>query len=186
VFTVAVAATVVVLCIDGLWLLSLPSRSALYNGHRLQYWNEAMLAKDAPTRRSASRVLMGVLNDKNEDLRNRLQAVVNLARADPDDEEVVLALCAALKDSEPRVRLTAAASLGRMGPKNTGVVPSLMDALEDEDVDLRIEAVTALQLIGSPAAVEALRSAARNNNEPRVREEATRALKVLGLLPSPE
>ena len=61
-----------------------------------------------------------------------------------------------------------------------------MDALEDEDVDLRIEAVTALQLIGSPAAVEALRSAARNNNEPRVREEATRALKVLGLLPSPE
>ncbi len=138
--------------------------------------------------------------------RVRELAVRTLARAAPD--RAVPALVRALGDDEPRVlraalegigsahaevlapvaelatahpdwsvRLRAAQTLGRLGDA-AAVDPLLGVLARDAYAFVREAAVEALGAFRTPAALEALRQAARTDPEPRVREAARRVLET--------
>jgi HEAT repeat protein len=64
-----------------------------------------------------------------------------------EDEKVVPALIAALKDDDVDVRLSAAIKLGMLGGKAVEAIPMLQTALSDRDARVRIRAGQALTRI---------------------------------------
>lgn len=90
----------------------------------------------------------------------------------PGSYRVVNALIELLDDRALLVREAAVQSLGRVGDPRA--VPFLAELLASASFTLRLHAVRALGAIGDSSALDALRSAARSEADPSLREEALR------------
>jgi HEAT repeat protein len=97
-----------------------------------------------------------------------------------EDQAVVPALIAALRDERAVVRRMAALVLGDLAPQARQAVGSLVEALRHEDAGLRRRAVVALGQFGAEAtaAVPALRAALADKDE-GVRSFAATALTLI-------
>jgi HEAT repeat protein len=89
---------------------------------------------------------------------------------------------AALRNPDARLRQKAAFTLGNIGSSDGEVLPALIEALQDTDAAVRCEAILALLKVGADAAdaVPTLIEIRQQDDDPKVREYAARALERLG------
>jgi HEAT repeat protein len=119
---------------------------------------EVELARLGRHARPAIPLLLESLRRGDADLRQRVLGL--LAGIKPPREEVVQALCNALRDDSPSVRHSAAVALGGLGPsvrtmirtegqqRKDVVVAALRERLRDRDQGVRVVAASALLKIG--------------------------------------
>ena len=90
-------------------------------------------------------------------------------------------LRAALHNPWPSVRTSAAKALGRLGPAAKDAAPDLRRCLADPSSDVRTAAAMALGFFGPVAkdAIADLQQTAQTDIDPKVREAAAAALKIL-------
>lgn len=98
-------------------------------------------------------------------------AIARPAPARADDH--VAELTTMLSSTSQKTRLSAVVSLARLGDKRT--LRPLVSALHDPDPDVRAIAATALGHLGHRAALPALRNAATDDKDARVRAHAHQA-----------
>jgi HEAT repeat protein len=144
------------------------------------------LEKIGPAGRAAKSVLMEVGRSHKgsaEYWELRSQAIVTLARLDPQDKDLLPFLAGLLEDPQVLVAMKAAEALGELGAGARPAVPALAAALKRteprETTTLRLLTVQALAKVGpDPAVVEALRSAL-NDSDAMVSRVAKEALEQL-------
>lgn len=111
--------------------------------------------------------------------------VVTAASAPALASDRVTELTAMLASSSEKTRLSAVLSLARLGDKRT--LKPLVTALHDPNAQVRAVAATALGKLGHKAALPALRNAAIDDSDARVRKtarEATLAVARVNKLPA--
>ena len=91
---------------------------------------------------------------------------------------------AALHDRDPKVRRKAVLKLGNVGDADPDVEEGLAGALCDSDVQVRRDAVFAVVKLQHPGEeiISQLEAMRREDNEPGIRDVATRALAKLNRL----
>lgn len=115
--------------------------------------------------------LTGMLDDESHHVRK--EVVKSLARL--GREEVLDSLIYMLSDESRGVRLAAVGGLGRSG--NSEAIDALKGVLADEkDAEVRVRAVHSLELIGTAAAFEAMRTCL-DDPDPEVSASARDILK---------
>lgn len=84
----------------------------------------------------------------------------------------------ALQDPDPKVRRQAVLKLGNVGDADPDVEQGLSGALSDRDPQVRRDAVFAVVKLQQPGdeIVSQLETMSRDDNEPGIRDVATRAL----------
>ena len=79
------------------------------------------------------------------------------AQRGPEGGLPINTLKKALKDRDWQIRSSAACVLGKVGPESKKAVPDLIQALEDQNKHVRYFAAKALETIGTPKALEAVK-----------------------------
>jgi HEAT repeat protein len=126
--------------------------------------------------RSTGPCLLPTLLDPN--LLVRLDAVLALGKVDPFSPESVMALAAALDDSNVSVRNAALGGLKRSSRLAAPAVPRLVPMLATPDSELRIQVLGILANVG-PAAGSEARAAVHqltSDPDPTLREKAQTTL----------
>ncbi|HEY4234033.1 MAG TPA: HEAT repeat domain-containing protein [Lacipirellulaceae bacterium] len=87
----------------------------------------------------------------------------------------------ALQDPDAKMRAEAATKLGSVGSSDPTVVPALIGALKDKSSQVRREAILSLSKSGRAAleAIGSLTELQKHDQDPKVRELATRGIKRL-------
>lgn len=87
----------------------------------------------------------------------------------------------ALHAPDAKVRRKAAFTLGNIGPSDPAVLPALIGSLRDTDPGVRRETILALLKYGSEAkaAIQALTDVQDKDLDPKVREDAAKALEIM-------
>ncbi len=125
----------------------------------------------------------------DDTLRVRASAAWAVGKIGPEAKDAAKPLVAALREeirrdpnfagAEQRTRMQSMVfALGALGPKAADGVPALMTVLNDGSEPLQVAAATALAGIGEPA-VKPLGTAVQSP-VPAVRQEAARALRLIG------
>lgn len=120
----------------------------------------ALFALGKTNEEKYTKLLIGLLNDKNYPLRD----AVAIALAEMNAQEAIEALVNALKDTNVNFRRNAAYALSKM--KNTRAIRPLIEALYDEDVGVRYWAILALEKFGDERALARLEWLNQNDKIP--------------------
>ena len=118
-------------------------------------WSLRALALFGPVAKPATSALIGILNDADQPIKDRLLSIEALGRLGPEQSNVISALLTALgfrassrlgvsNDEAGRIREAAANALGLIGPSASAAVPALIRATGDQRESLRRAAVFAL------------------------------------------
>lgn len=99
----------------------------------------------------ASVTKLGMLVEKDKDVRVRIEAAVASWRVTNEAPPAVAALIAALKEKDVTVRQSAAQGLGLIGAPAAEALPLLREAIKERDVGLRREAAFAISQFGDQA-----------------------------------
>jgi HEAT repeat protein len=121
--------------------------------------------------------LIKALDDKDEQV--RAHALAAITQLGPSARPAIPRLIVALNSKQPQVRYRSALALGQVGPAAVG---PLIEAFDSNSVEQKIGAAMALARIG-PDAVGAVNRLvhALGDADPRVHDEAARALGQVGL-----
>jgi HEAT repeat protein/S1-C subfamily serine protease len=136
------------------------------------------LAKLGADARTALPVLLGLLKEKDDGLRQAAMASVVAIGADTRD---VAALTDALTNPSPEIRRLSMQALAKLGSQAKGAVPAVAAALKTGDKASKMEALKTLEAFG-PAAKEAVPALtdALKDTDSEVGLGAARALARLG------
>ncbi|MFB0566633.1 MAG: HEAT repeat domain-containing protein [Candidatus Aminicenantaceae bacterium] len=118
--------------------------------------------------------LIKTLNDDEEDINARRNAVLSLGKI--KNETVVKILIEKLSDNDTTIRRNAIESLGKIG--SIKAVEPLMKVLKDKDKFIQWGAIRALGKIGDERAVEVLNNTLNDERE-SIRKAAELALKKI-------
>ncbi len=101
--------------------------------------------------KGCTRAIAGMLKD--DDPWVKREAIHALEKINAQSDEILIAICDLLEDSDVEVRKAAAKSLGKVCSKRAkrpdAVVPALYKASEDADHEVRWKAQKALRLMGA-------------------------------------